>query len=216
MKKVMKTSGIPLRRIVAAVAIPFCALGAVIAIPEPVAITQDASATFRDAVADRSRPVVGHSYAHSGKTEFFAVSAGLREKCYWFTYGNHERGKIESMARACGGWFLGTDFNEDMDGAFVICGKEYDFCDTLKPGRYVYLGKIRSRTWFLKEFVWERPVYMDESLSRAEKKDLLANFKRDMVRLLQDEFSGKEATAIENGVFVKGGFLTSNCQIEVL
>ena len=159
---------------------------------------------------------MGHSYAHSGKTEVFAVSAGFREKCYWFTCGNRERGKIESLARACGGWFLGADFDDDMDGADVICGKEYDFCDALKPGRYVYLGKIRSRTWFLKEFVWERPVYMDESLSRSEKKELLANFKRDMVRSLQQEFSGKEVTALENGVFIKGGFLASNCQIEVL
>lgn len=210
------TAGIPFWRAAVAVAIPFCVLGAVFAIPAPLDIKQDQSASFRDAVADRSRPIAGHSYDHSGKTEFFAVSAGLREKCYWFTYGNRERGKVESFARACGGWFLGTDFDADMDGAYVICGKEYDFCDALKPGRYVYLGKIRSRTWFLKEFVWERPVYMDESLPRSEKKNLLANFKRDMVRSLQQNFSGKEVTALENGVFIKGGFLTSNCQIEVL
>ncbi len=210
------TAGVPTWRVVVAVTILFCALGAVLAIPAPLDITQDKSVSFRDAVADRTHPAAKHSYIHSGKTDFFAVSTGFHENSYWFVYGNHERGKIESFARKCGSWILGTDFDADMDGAFVICNAKYNFGETLKPGRYVYLGKIRSRTWFLKEFVWERPVYMDESLPRSEKKNLLVNFKRDMVRSLQQNFSGKEVTALENGVFIKGGFLTSNCQIEVL
>lgn len=209
-------AGVPFWRIVVAAAIPFCVLGAVFAIPAPLDITQDTSASFRDVVADRSRPIVGHSYNHSGKTEFFAVFAGLREKCYWFTYGNRERGMIESFARACGGWFLGTDFDADMDGAFVICNAKYNFGETLKPGRYVYLGKIRSRTWFLKEFVWERPVYMDESLPRSEKKNLLVNFKRDMIKSLQQDCSGEKVTLLENGVIIDDGLFSSNCQIEVL
>ena len=103
-----------------------------------------------------------------------------------------------------------------MDGAFVITDREYELCDTLKPGRYVYLGKIRSRTWFLKEFVWEHPVYMDESLPRAEKVDLLANFRRDMVKSLQQDNSDKKVTMLENGVLVDGGLFSSNRYIEIL
>ena len=80
----------------------------------------------------------------------------------------------------------------------------------------MYLGKIRSRTWFLKEFVWEHPVYMDESLPRAEKVDLLANFRRDMVKSLQQDNSDKKVTMLENGVLVDGGLFSSNRYIEIL
>lgn len=95
------TAGVPTWRVVVAVTILFCALGAVFAIPAPLDITQDKSVSFRDAVADRTHPAAKHSYIHSGKTDFFAVSTGFHENSYWFVYGNHEHGKIESFARIC-------------------------------------------------------------------------------------------------------------------
>ena len=198
------------------IAMPFLIALTFLFLPKSLDIQHDNSATFTEVVADHSRPTVGHAYSHSGKTEFFAISKGLTEKMHWFCYANHERGKAERFARKFGSYFLGCDFDHDMDGAFVISDSNYEFGDVLKDGRYVYLGKIKSKLWLLKEFCWEYPVYMDARLTYFEKKRLLANFKKDMIKSLQQDDTGKKVAVTENGAVFDGGFLSPDCSVEVL
>ena len=134
--------GHPRRGIVIAAVVSMVVVFAIAAMPRSLGIIREPSTTFKEVVADRSKPIACHSYRHTGKTVFVATRAGFAKNMYWFSCSSRERGTTEVVSRKVGGFLFGYDFEADLDGTFVISDHEYRDFDELCEGSYVYLGKM--------------------------------------------------------------------------
>ena len=184
------------RGIVIAAVVSTVVVFAIAAMPRSLGIISEPSTTFKEVVADRSKPIAFHSYRHTAKTVFVATRTGFAKNMYWFSCSSRERGTTEVVSRKVGGFLLGYDFEDDLDGTYVISDHEYHEFDELCEGSYVYLGKMVVKCGFFWDSSWEYPVYMDERLPNSEKKRLISDFKKDTIKNIQDSADNEKGAAI--------------------
>ena len=201
------------------IALPIVIALAFFLIPTPLDIQRDDSMTFKDAVADHSRPLARHSYYHSGEIKFYRTGRSLFEveNAEWFAYDNSERCRVMNFARDMGSFWCGWDLNADMDGAYVITERAKKGGNCLKEGRCVYLGKIRLVTMF-GAVKLEFPIYMDDRLSSSAKKRIMATFKSNIIeRLMGGAKRDAHADVVrtDNGVIISK-YLAPKVRLEVI
>ncbi len=208
----------PRRGIVIATVVSMVVVFAIAAMPRSLGIISEPSTMFKEVVTDHSKPIAFHSYRHTGKTVFIATRAGFTKNMYWFSCSNRERGTTEVVSRKVGGFLLGYDFEDDLDGTYVISDHEYHEFDELCEGSYVYLGKMVVKCGFLWDSIWEYPVYMDEHMPNSEKKRLISDFKKDTIKNIQDSADAEKGATIvhtETGAIIDK-FLEPKVVVEFL
>ena len=195
-----------------------------------ITVTDDVEHTFSESIVDHRVPKSLVRYAHSGDRQII-VSRRMDEstnalKLVWIKVlakgAGDKQGMWQKIKEKMSGMVRFLSFDED--GALLLTDVEYAPNDTLRHGRYIYMQTIRAEVdaKLLGTYIWEFPVYIDDTLETGQKNLLTRSFERrdGTVKIIQqevakiDEGNGSKTSLTERGAVFTGNFFKLSVEVK--